>query len=409
MMPPAIGTNGSAPAATSSQAKSLEEIAPLLAMCRAGRFFDVQAWIAAGRPVDLPPKGKGTQPFSPLIIAIRSGFHSLAEVLLRSGADPRGAGLSGPINQSIKLQRLDLVQLLVAHGADPLAADMQLVWETWKQELIEFFLDRGAEAGGGRSLALALCNRNRIALTVCKRYLERVPSFQEQANIALRYHCKGENLQWVAMLLRAGADPYAEGPDEPRDMRDRRGDSALEIAALNGHEKVFRMRQVKLDPERPELIDVAKSAISGAENGILKKIIQSGLRLNDQQEGSCSLYEALFWKLSMDADRYPAKWHDTANQWYGGDSGTTKRLLQSADILARNGAKWCPAPNEIDDLRKTLLKLKPLMTMRLVAVLVEHKVCSASCIRRLLDSKKMKKHIAMYARRLVKAVSTLPE
>ena len=74
------------------RAATREEIAPLVTLCRAGRLFEVQEWIASGKPVNPPPLGKGTQPKTPLQIAVDSGFHSLVRVLLEAGA----------INESIR-------------------------------------------------------------------------------------------------------------------------------------------------------------------------------------------------------------------------------------------------------------------------------------------------------------------
>jgi hypothetical protein len=34
---------------------SLEEISPLADLCRAGKLFEVQDWIANGKPVNPPP------------------------------------------------------------------------------------------------------------------------------------------------------------------------------------------------------------------------------------------------------------------------------------------------------------------------------------------------------------------
>src|ERR1700722_5914561 len=71
------------------RAATREEIAPLVVLCRAGRLFDVQAWIAEGKPVNPPPQpAKGARIKSPLDVALEIGFHSMIEVLLRAGAEP---------------------------------------------------------------------------------------------------------------------------------------------------------------------------------------------------------------------------------------------------------------------------------------------------------------------------------
>jgi len=36
-------------------AETYEEISPLIDLCKEGKVFEVQAWIAAGKPLELPP------------------------------------------------------------------------------------------------------------------------------------------------------------------------------------------------------------------------------------------------------------------------------------------------------------------------------------------------------------------
>ena len=59
----------------------------------------------------------------------------------------------------------------------------------------------------------ALSMKIRTALGVFKRHKDRFPTFQEQANIALRYHCKNGDLKWASLMLWLGANPYARGQD----------------------------------------------------------------------------------------------------------------------------------------------------------------------------------------------------
>ena len=37
------------------RAESVESIEPLVEMCKTGKLFDVQEWVAAGNPVNPPP------------------------------------------------------------------------------------------------------------------------------------------------------------------------------------------------------------------------------------------------------------------------------------------------------------------------------------------------------------------
>ena len=110
------------------------------------------------------------------------------------------------MSHAIEKRRFDLVQLLVEHGYDPRTANMDFVFSTWQPEIIEYFIDRGADVESKLPLAWALCNRVRTALRIFKKYSQQIPSFQEQINIALRHHCKEGNLKWVSLLVWAGAD-----------------------------------------------------------------------------------------------------------------------------------------------------------------------------------------------------------
>jgi hypothetical protein len=98
-------------------ASTYDEIKPLNELCKAGKLFEVQKWIAAGKPVNLSPPKKGSRAKNPLEISIERGFHSLVQVLLEGGAsidDPRYS----PLSPAISEKRLDLVKLPIRHGAD---------------------------------------------------------------------------------------------------------------------------------------------------------------------------------------------------------------------------------------------------------------------------------------------------
>ncbi len=91
-------------------------------------------------------------------------------------------------------RRFDLVQLLCEHGYDAKTVDMREVFATWQPEIMEYLIDRGADPETGMPLAWALIDRTRTVLRVFMKYKEKYASFQEQANIALRHHCKDGNL-----------------------------------------------------------------------------------------------------------------------------------------------------------------------------------------------------------------------
>jgi len=134
-------------------ASTYDEIKPLVDLCKAGKLFEVQKWIASGNPVNLPlVPGKGGARPSPLHIAMDLGFHSLVEVLLDAGAaigEPRYS----PLEHAVWNRRVDLVKLLVGKGAKIDSIDVGTVFENWSPEMVEYFIANGADLETGNPLA----------------------------------------------------------------------------------------------------------------------------------------------------------------------------------------------------------------------------------------------------------------
>ncbi len=97
---------------SNKNAKDYDDIKPLIEMCKAGELFGVQAWIAAGKHVNLPiPPDKGSRRKSPLQVVVEKGFHSLVQILLESGAIIKD-GSYNALEQALTKRRLDLIKLL---------------------------------------------------------------------------------------------------------------------------------------------------------------------------------------------------------------------------------------------------------------------------------------------------------
>ena len=212
-----VGRTMTTPTDEVRRAATYDEIEPLVKSCKQGKLFDVRVWIDAGKPVNPPSVCERRQrPKYPLMVAIESGFHSLVQVLLQAGASPLTDEWGSPMSQALEMRRLDIIQLLVEFGYDASSIDMGDVFISWDPEIMEFFIDRGAEVENGKPLACAFCNRIRTALRIFKKYKDRFHSFQEQANIALRHHCKEGNKKWISLMLWLGADPYCPRNDKLR-------------------------------------------------------------------------------------------------------------------------------------------------------------------------------------------------
>ncbi|MGI8835130.1 MAG: ankyrin repeat domain-containing protein [Pyrinomonadaceae bacterium] len=201
-----------------SEILSETEAKDLLRLCKLGRLFDVQNWIASGKSLCVPADLRTT----PLKIALDTGFHSLVELLVQNEQNQDLKNWA--LRHSVSLKRLDFIELLVSHGADPSSVLFIKVLQVWEPTIIRFFLDHGADFIERSPFAVAFGERIRTALGPWRECREKHPEvasqLQEQADQALRHFCFEEDLKWVSLLMWAGADPRSSGPTLDEDDLD---------------------------------------------------------------------------------------------------------------------------------------------------------------------------------------------
>ncbi len=97
-----------------SLAPAAEDIRPLPQLCREGRLYDVERWIADGKPLQVMPEAlpKGARPKTALQIALQTGQHSLATLLLKNGYLLE-LERYGPLALALRSRRWDLFDLLL--------------------------------------------------------------------------------------------------------------------------------------------------------------------------------------------------------------------------------------------------------------------------------------------------------
>jgi hypothetical protein len=388
------------------RAKDYDEIKPMIELCNAGRIFDVQAWIAAGKPVNPPhPSLKGARKKGPLQTAVDKGFHSLVQVLLEGGAHITD-GSYNALEQALFARRLDLIRLLVEHGADINSVDITWVFDTWQPEIMEYFIDQGADVETGNPLATALCWKIKTALGVFKRHKSRFPSFQEQANIALRHHCREGNLKWVSLMLWAGADPFAKGPGSPEEDPDPEEDlCALEYAALYEHFDVFKLKKVRVGPDHPIANELLRSACRAEKADFLIELLKKGFKPADQTDHGSSLIRTCIQYLQFGFGR---NWFDRDSN-KNIDSSGSRETIKMIHILAKHGAKWNPEDRtEINDARRSLLKMTPDYTLEFVWIMSKYNGCSRKNIKQLLRTPTIKRHMTGHRARIDELLRDFP-
>ncbi len=121
-------------------AQSPEDVRALHQLCREGRLYEVERWIADGKPLQLAPEAirKGTRPKTALQIALEGGQHSLAFLLLKNGYR-LDLERYAPLDVALQSRRWDLFDLLLEWGADLKSVDVYTVLNTYNVDLYERF------------------------------------------------------------------------------------------------------------------------------------------------------------------------------------------------------------------------------------------------------------------------------
>lgn len=386
---------------SAKRATSIEELEPLIEHCKAGRLFAVQDWIAEGKPILLPPDpSRRSRKRSPLEWAVKLGFHSLLEVFLKAGAGGESDDDFCLMCMVLQERRLDMLELLVEHGFNAKSVSMFDVFQTWDPEIMEFFIDRGADVETDNPLAWALCHRIRTALRILKSYRERFPSFQEQADIALRYHCRKGDLKWVSLMLWADADPFSPGEDEydTSYCEEEGGITAVENAALWGHYEVFALKKIKLSANQPVAQKVLRYCCHGRGFELAQRLLSQGLNPNDQDNGGCSAIQSIISGLRCYGESYSWKWRQSDKNF---DTVGSRDQFKMLHLCALHGGRWVPRDRTaINDARRSLLKMDPQYTAEFVWIMEKYRSCAKTDIETLLKTPTIKRHIREFQNRI---------
>ena len=385
-----------------NRAKTYDEIKPLIDMCKAGKVFEVQDWITAGKSINPPLPEKGIRRKRPLEVAINRGIRSLVQVLLEAGADMDDPGYNA-LEHALFERRLDLIKLLVNHGVDIHSVAMILVFESWDPKIIEYFIEQGADVETESPLATALCWKIRTALGVFKRHKHQYPSFQEQINIALRHHCKEGNLKWVSLMLWAGADPYAKGVDSPGEEPDPEEDiSALEYAALSGHFDIFKLKQIRLDPKHPIANDLLQYACWPGNADILKLLIEKGFSPKNCTNSGTSLIQACLRNMSWSVGFFDRKKKRDL------DSTRSREKIKMIHMLVKSGAKWIPEDRYvINDARREFLKMKPDYTVEFIWIITKYNASTRKNLEQLVHTPTIRALVAAHLPKINKMIASM--
>jgi hypothetical protein len=365
------------------------EAKQLIALCRAGRLYEVERWIDEGRSLDISAATKRGRKRNLLEIAMESGFHSMVELLAKRGSDEPSKNAA--LAQAVSLHRLDLVELLVQHGADINSINLADVLLNWEPRMIRFFLDRGADPIQGRPFAVAFGARIRTALRPfleCKEsHPELAPQLQEQLDCALRHFCAEGDLKWVSLLRWAGGDPRSRGPSLGKDYTEDPASftSGLEEACRSENAEV--LKKLKPDPSRDNLSVLLREAAMWGRKATLEYLLEFGVNPNDKPNGGSSALDTALWDLNF--GRFNPYRSSRLKSRYD-----VSNAFDCLGALVAHGAIWNPdEAHNVSSLRRTLLDCEPSVTIELLGLFRKNHTCPAEQVHNLLGTPRMKEHL----------------
>lgn len=365
----------------------------LLRLCREGRLYEIQDWIAAGKPLTVPTHYRNT----PLRLGFETGFHSLLELLLKHHPDQ--AAKNELLFLACYQRKLGVLDLLLRCGADPRSIPYLDVLQAWDRTAAMMLLERGADPITDLPFARAFKMRIRTALGCfldCKRVRpELSDQLQEQADMALRQACRDRELKWVSLLLWIGANPRSKGPST-EDLDDQHTignpelqETALEVACLYGDLKIIK--RLKIDPAHDDVTALLKSASFMGKAETLGYLIKLGANPNDKDNGGSSALDSSLRYLGYEDSLYR---HDRV-----APASSLPKSRATFKMLLEKGAVWRPDQRCIADARRTFYRVDSEILVEFIELLKNHHACDEAVLQELLRTPKMQMLLRSYERR----------
>ena len=320
-------------------ARSHKDVEELRVAVRKGRLFDVQEWIAAGKPLYFQDNRRKQA----LQLAVESCFHSMVEILAAVWPDQKT--LNEGVRWDAYRRREDLVWLLLDAGAEMKAVDLESIAGCYDKELLSHFLTHWDALEYDYSLADAILAKARPLIGVIKSHASRIPNHQAQFAYALNQFIQEENAKWVSLTLWMGADPRQPGPtslmgysDDPEDWM-----SPMEYALFRGFPDAVKL--MKPHPALDDLNVLLSHCRANSHDGreIVEYLVGLGANINNLPNGGSSILSSIL----VPWPRFKP-WVSSGLTWNPSD----------AEEWIKRGARFMPQSDyELRDVRKSLCEL----------------------------------------------------
>ena len=366
-------------------ARTPEDIEELVNLCRTGRLYEIERWVAAGKALDIPAKYG-----SLLEVAVQIGFHSLIELVAKHEINQ--SSKNAALADAVSLRRLDFIQLLVENGAEVKSVPFADVLLEWNPHIFRFFLERGADPVEGAPFAVAFRNKIRTALgpflELKRSRPELSAALQEQTDCALRHFSDKGDMKWISLMLWAGANPRSRGSNLEKDYTNDPEcfTTALREASYSGNVEV--LKKLKPDPKQDDLSDLLRCAAVSARSDAIRYLLEIGANPNDKPNGGSSTLDRCLWELNYGRSflyysKKPKSRYEVSNG------------LECIRELVSHGATWNPDDHRgFTDLRRALYGCETEVTIELLKIFKQHNACPPERLKELLCKPRMKEHLA---------------
>lgn len=363
----------------------------LIQMCRTGRLYELEHWIAEGKSIDISAASRRRTPETLLEVAVETGFHSLVDLIARN--EPSGEAKTAGLCAAVSAKRMDLIEVLCANGADPKTVTLDAVLFEWNPKLIRYFLERGADSINGRPFAEAFRERIRTALRPFVDYKrehpELGPQLQDQIDCALRYICGEGDLKWVCLLLWAGGDPRSEGPCLGKDWTEDPDCYTTGLQEACRPESIDVLKKLKPDPKRDNVKELLHSAALWSRSTTLEYLLELGSDPNDKDNGGSSAVDMVLRNLDF------VRIGSACNSTVLTAVYEVRPVLECVRTLVSHGAAWRPESGYgLNSVRRALEKCQPEVTIELLRLFREFNSCPAETVHQLLGTPRVREHLS---------------
>lgn len=353
-----------------------DELAELHRHCRESRLYEVERWIQRGQPIQLTEGSpvKRRRLSSALEIALEDKNHALVLLLLCNGYDPN-LEPDCPLDLALRARRWDLLDLLLAWGADPHRVSRSTLFDTYNSGLWKRFRALGVDLTAGHALAKALAyhTSNKPLFGFVRRHREHDPQIQTELNMALGYHAGEGSERGVELCLWAGADPHAPAHDlrhpelygqadgEAGESARFPGFSAIRNACRRGDAGILE----RLGPD-PSLDDFDELYRAARSSSVIKLLARFA-----PPHSAGALIQAQMWTLTTLFGEWPE--------------------LFTLETLFEVGLRWeSSSEDEIAGVRRFLLQTSDWTFVHVMKLLAKDDYCSSEILTELARPPKMR-------------------